>query len=324
MQKAAGTTNSAQQTAPALLDGPRQAAPQTVKAILLMCVAWAAFAGIDTSAKYLAQTYQLPTAQIIWSRFIGQFAAIVLVMGLASLPRLLRSTMPGLQLTRSILLLGSTAANFVAMQHLRLDQTTTILFLTPLTVALLAGPILGEWVGWRRMIAILVGFVGVLVAVRPGFGGMHWMAIFSFASMIAYAFFSLLTRYLAPHDPPEVTLFYSLMAGTFILAPVAIAQWMPVPDLTAALLLATIGLWAAIGHYLFIIAHRYAPAATIAPFVYIAILTHSLAGYLVFNDVPDQWTLGGAAIVVSSGLYLLHRERIRAREVAKTETVSGL
>jgi drug/metabolite transporter (DMT)-like permease len=295
-----------------------QIASQPLKAIGLMCLAWISFAGIDVSAKYLTTVYAVPVPQIVWARFLGQFAVIILVMGLAALPKLLASQKPGFQLIRSLLLLGSTLANFIALQYLRIDQTTTISFLTPLTVALLAGPFLGEWVGWRRVIAILVGFAGVLVAVRPGFTEVHPAFLVALGSMCCYALFSLLTRYLSPHDKPEVTLFYSMLAGTFLVAPFALAAWVTPPDRTAMILLMTIGIWGAIGHYLFIIAHKYAPAAVIAPFVYIALLSHSGAGYLVFDQVPDIWTLAGAAIVILSGLYIFHRERVRATAESKT------
>jgi drug/metabolite transporter (DMT)-like permease len=302
----------------ALVAKNQQVASQPLKAIGLMCLAWALFAGIDVSAKYLTTVSGLPMPQIVWSRFFGQFVVIILMMGLTSLPRLLASQKPMLQVGRSLLLLGSTIGNFIALKYLRMDQTTTIAFLNPLVVALLAGPLLGEWVGWRRMVAILVGFCGILVAVRPGFVEVHPAFLFAFASMSCYAVFSLLTRHLSPYDPTEVTLFYSLFAGTFLMAPFAWAAWVTPPDQMALLVLCTMGVWAGAGHYLFIVAHRYAPAAVIAPFVYIALLTHSGAGYLVFGHVPDAWTLAGAAIVIASGLYLIHRERVRAVGVAAT------
>jgi drug/metabolite transporter (DMT)-like permease len=324
MQKVAGIQSSPDASPPEPLagrkqmaSGKQQMANQPLKAIGLMCLAWVSFAGIDVSAKYLTTVYALPVPQIVWARFLGQFAAIILVMGLTALPGLLASHKPGFQLLRSVLLLGSTLANFIALQYLRVDQTTTISFLTPLTVALLAGPFLGEWVGWRRIVAILVGFSGVLVAVRPGFAEVHPAFLIALMSMGCYALFSLLTRYLSPHDKPEVTLFYSMLAGTFLVAPVALSVWVAPPDRTALILLCTIGIWGAVGHYLFIIAHKYAPAAVISPFVYIALLSHSGAAYLVFGHVPDVWTLAGAAIVIASGLYIIHRERVRAATESK-------
>ena len=126
-----------------------------------------------------------------------------------------------LQLVRSLLMVATTAFNFMALRYLRLDQTITIVFLAPLMVALLAGPLLGEWVGWRRLVAILVGFAGILIVVRPGVGGVHPAVIISLVGMLAYALFMLLTRYLAAFDPPLVTLFYSMFAGTIGAAPLA-------------------------------------------------------------------------------------------------------
>jgi drug/metabolite transporter (DMT)-like permease len=142
--------------------------------------------------------------------------------------------------------------------------------------------------------------------------------------MLCYAVFSIVTRYLAPFDRAEVTLFYSLLAGTLIVAPLAIADWVWPADWFIWTLLLSMGLYGGLGHYAFILAHRYAPASAVAPFLYISLLTHSTAGYLVFGQVPDQWTLAGAAIVILSGLYLLHRERTTARAAAVTITTEAL
>ena len=292
---------------------PSQAASRPLLAIGLMCIAWATFAGLDTTAKYLGTATDLPAAQVIWIRFLGQFLAMVTALGLIAVPRLVRTRKPAAQLVRSLLLLGSTAFNFFALRHLRLDQTTTIGFLTPLMVALLAGPFLGEWIGWRRAIAIAVGFAGILVAIRPGVAQVHPAVLLSLASMLCYAVFSLVTRHLAPFDRAEVTLFYSLLAGSVIMAPFALIEWVWPKSSLVWVLLLSMGFYAGVGHYLFIVAHRYAPASTIAPFLYISLITHSTAGYLVFGQVPDAWTLGGAAIVILSGLYLFQRERATQR-----------
>lgn len=291
-----------------------------LRAIGLMCVAWVLFAGLDTTAKYLGTKSGLPASQVIWMRFLGQFIAMVAALGLLAIPSLLRTHKFKAQIFRSFLMLGSTAFNFLALRHLRLDQTTTVGFLTPLTVALLAGPFLGEWIGWRRTVATMVGFTGILVAIRPGFGEVHYAFLFSLGSMLCYAVFSIVTRYLAPFDRTEVTLFYSMIAGTFVLAPFALADWIwPDGTLIWALLL-SMGVYGGLGHYLFILAHRHAPASTIAPFLYISLLTHSTLGFLVFGHVPDTWTLSGAGIVILSGLYLLQRERLTSRAAAVTIT----
>ena len=287
-----------------------------VRAIGLMCLAWFLFACLDTTAKYLGSATALPSPQVVWMRFLGQFLGMVAVLGLIAVPDLLRTHRLKTQIARSFLLLGSTSFNFLALKHLRLDQTTTVGFLTPLTVAVLAGPMLGEWIGWRRAIAILVGFGGILVAIRPGFADVHPAFLLSFASMLCYAIFSIVTRYLAAFDKAEVTLFYSLLAGTLMVAPFAIAEWEWPENAFIWVLLLSMGIYGGLGHYLFILAHRYAPASIIAPFLYISLMTHSTAGYLVFGQLPDGWTLAGAGIVIVSGLYLLQRERATSRAAA--------
>jgi drug/metabolite transporter (DMT)-like permease len=285
-----------------------------MRGIALMLVALALFSVLDTTAKYMASVVKLPVPQVVWLRFVSQFLLILMVMGIMALPQLLRTRRLKQQVARSVLMLVSTIMNFMALRHLRLDQTQTVYFLAPLVVALLAGPTLGEWVGWRRMVAILVGFCGILVVVRPGVAEFEPALIFALGSMIAYSLFMLLTRYLAIYDPPEVTLFYSLLAGTFVMAPLAIMEWQWPADWKIWLLLASMGFWGGLGHYIFIIAYRHAPASTLAPFIYLGLITHTAGGYLVFDQVPDAWTIAGAAIVISSGVYLVHRERTRYTE----------
>ncbi len=275
-----------------------------------MLVALALFSCLDTTAKYMASVAKLPVTQVVWLRFVSQFFLIAFVVGAVAVPRLLITRRPRQQLARSTLMLFSTLLNFLALRHLRLDQTQTIYFLAPFVVALMAGPFLGEWVGWRRMVAIAVGFSGILVVVRPGVAAFEPALILAFGSMLCYSGFMLLTRYLASYDPPEVTLFYSLLAGTFFMGPLALVDWeWPQGPLIWALLI-SMGFWGGLGHYIFIIAYRHAPASTLAPFIYLGLITHTAGGYFVFGQAPDRWTLAGAAIVVASGIYLLHRERV--------------
>jgi drug/metabolite transporter (DMT)-like permease len=302
---------------------PLQAKTNSVKAIALMCMAIAFFSAIDATAKYLIAVSQLPMSQVVWVRFLGQFVAIVVALGLVAMPSLLRTKKLWSQLFRSTMLLTSTLFNFLALKFLRLDQTTTINFLTPLCVALLAGPVLGEWIGWRRFFAILVGFSGILVAVRPGFTAFEPAIVFSLLCVASYAAFSLLTRYLAPYDSSEVTLFYSLLVGTYVMAPFAIIDWVWPQDALTWVLVVTLGFWGALGHYIFIVAHRYAPASTLAPFIYLSLITHSAAGFMIFGHVPDGWTLAGAAIIIASGLYIIRREQIRKREADAALTRPG-
>jgi drug/metabolite transporter (DMT)-like permease len=290
-----------------------------LKAIGLMCVAVALFSALDTSAKYLVTHAKLPMVQIVWARFLGQFLIMLTLLSALPLGALLRTRKLKLELLRSFLMVSTTACNFLALRHLRLDQTVSVAFLAPLIVALLAGPFLGEWVGWRRLIAIFTGFIGVLIVVHPGIGGLHPAFAIAFAGMLAYAFFMLLTRFLAAHDAPLVMLFYSILIGTFALAPFAIWQWEWPRTPSEWLLLACLGAFGGVGHYLFIHAYRLAPASSVAPFLYVQILTMVAFGFAVFGDVPDVWTLVGAAVIIASGIYLLHRERTLREEVAPTD-----
>jgi drug/metabolite transporter (DMT)-like permease len=294
-------------------DSPQESRDR-VRAIALMALAVTFFAGLDTTAKYLILRDGLSVSQIVWARFIGQFGlllALVPMFGVMSAKALFTTNRLGLQLLRSVLMVATTLFNFMALEFLRLDQTITIVFLAPLVVAALAGPILGEWVGWRRGLAILVGFAGVLIVVRPGFADVHPAVIYSLLAMLAYALFMLLTRHMAAFDPPLVTLFYSMFVGAAFGAPLAIAHWVPPPDALSWLLLCSLGILGGAGHYLFIHAYRLAPASAVAPFLYLQLLSMVAFGYYIFGDLPDAWTLAGSAVIVASGIYLFHRERLR-------------
>jgi drug/metabolite transporter (DMT)-like permease len=213
------------------------------------------------------------------------------------------------QILRSALMVVTTGFNFIALRYLQLDQTITIFFLTPLLVAALAGPLLGEWVGWHRILAIIAGFIGVLLVMHPGIGTVHWAMLLALIATLGYAFYNIATRYLAAFDPPAVTQTYTPLAGVLIVAPFALAGWHWPEDAFQWLLLASLGFWGGLGHWLLILAHRSAPAPILAPYIYLGLIWMSAAGFLVFGDVPTWWTLSGAVVVILSGLYLLARER---------------
>ncbi|MDA7949409.1 MAG: DMT family transporter [Hyphomicrobiaceae bacterium] len=280
-----------------------------ILAIALMCCAVTVFSTVDAAAKYLADDMSVPVLQVIWVRFLFHALLTVLIFGFVFRREVVRSNKPTHQFVRSLLVAVTTGFNFVAIKYLQLDQTVTIFFLTPLLVAALAGPILGEWVGWRRLLAIFTGFIGVLLVTRPGFGGIHWAVLYSFAATITYAFYSIHTRYMAAHDTPEVNLFYTAFAGALLGAPLGLAVWeWPGDALTWGLFL-WLGLTGMVGHWLLILSFKYAPAPVVAPFIYVSLLSMIGLGYVVFGDVPTLWTLAGGAVVIGSGLYLLYRER---------------
>lgn len=278
-------------------------------AIGLMCAAVSLFALLDAIAKYLVSTRGLPVIEVVWMRFVSNALLTFAIVSPMAITRIVRTAKPGHQALRSLFMLGATIFNFAAVKYLQLDQTVTIFFLTPLMVAALAGPLLGEWVGWRRLMAILSGFFGVLLVTRPGFGGIHWAVGFSFCATLSYALYNISTRYLASHDPTEVTLFYSPLAGLLLTMPFALMDWVWPSDLFTWLLLFSLGLLGGAGHWLLILAHRSAPAPVLSPFVYVGLMWMIILGYFMFGDIPSPWTLAGGAVVILSGLYLLSRER---------------
>src|SRR5215470_9123580 len=185
--------------------------------IALMCGAVACFALLDTTAKYL--NLYMSTLQVVWARYTGAFLFPFIVSNPWTRPGLTRTKRPLLQLVRSMLLLASTLCNFAALRYLQLDEAIALIFSTPFFVAALSGPILGEWVRWRRWTAIGVGFLGVLAVVRPGVGTFHPAALFLLACALLYATYSIMTRILARTDSNATTLFYSNIVGAVALIP---------------------------------------------------------------------------------------------------------
>jgi drug/metabolite transporter (DMT)-like permease len=275
----------------------------------LMCGAVACFAVLDTGAKYLAT--QMDVLQVVWVRYTAAFLLTLAVFNPVRTPALMVTSRRWLQVGRALLLLGSTTSNFLALQYLQLDQALAITFSAPFLVAVLSGPLLGEWVGWRRWAAIGVGFAGVLLVTRPGFGGIHPAALLCFANAICIALYGITTRILARTDSNQTTLFYSNAVGAALMLPILPFVWTNPGSLVHVLLMLMVGAMGGLGHYFLIAGHRRAPASLLAPFMYSQIAWAMILGYLVFGDVPNAWTLAGAALAVGSGLYILHRERLR-------------
>lgn len=277
-----------------------------LRGIALMIGAFATFTLVDAAAKFMAEF--LATPQIIFARY---WIALLFTLAFFLPGRgrgLIRTSKPGLQVLRGLLLLLTTMLNFTALRFLQLAETATIMFAIPLFVCALSVPLLGERVGPRRWSAVIIGFIGVLIVIRPGLGALHWAAFISLSAALSAALFQLLTRRAAAHDRAETTLFYSTAVGSVLILPAAPFGWTPPDGLGVALMLA-IGFFGAFGHYLLIRAHHLAPAPVLAPFSYSQIIWMVGLGYLVFGDIPDAWTILGGAVVIGSGLYLWHRER---------------
>jgi drug/metabolite transporter (DMT)-like permease len=280
---------------------------QRLTGIALMCGAVASFGVMDTMAKYL--NLHMNTVEVVWARYTGAFVIPFMLSNPWTRPDLMTTPRLGLQIGRSVLLLLSTLCNFLALRYLQLDQAVALIFSTPCFVAALSGPILGEWVRWKRWTAIGVGFLGVLVVTRPGPSSFQPAALLSIGAALCYALYSITTRMLARTDSNETTLFYSNIVGAVAMLPALPFVWTTPTDPLLIVLMVSSGAVASFGHYLLIAAHRLAPAAVLSPFIYSEIVLVTALGFLVFGDVPSRWTIAGAAIVIASGLYILHRER---------------
>ena len=278
----------------------------------LMCLALLCFSGLDATAKWVNRS--VDPLVTVWARYVSAAALTFIFINPWTKPGAVATRRLPLQLARSFLLFLSTICNFVALQYLQLVEALSIVFSTPLIVTLLAGPILGERIGMQRLIAVCVGFIGVLVVARPGLGTMHPAALLSLTGAVAYAFYGITTRMLASTDSSATTIIYSSLAGIVLMTPLLPWVWTtPSSPLTWALLMMT-GFFGAVGHWLLVLAYARAPAVILSPFIYSQIVWMLALGYIVFGDWPDPWTFAGAGIVIASGLYLLYREQVKSRE----------
>jgi drug/metabolite transporter (DMT)-like permease len=212
---------------------------------------------------------------------------------------------------RALMFMAMTGINFWALQYLQLTVTASIFFSVPIMIALASAPRLGEKLDAGRWLAILAGFAGVLVIVRPGSAEFHPAMLAAVVNAILYAAFLLMTRRLAAYDSPETIQYLPAVGAALGLTPFALAAWESPSgwlEWTVACLLGVLG---GFGHYLLALAHRYAPSSVIAPFLYQQVIYMALFGYLVFGDVPSPAVWLGAAIVIASGLYLFYREKNR-------------
>jgi len=273
----------------------------------LISLCYVLFALLDGSAKWLVQS--LPVIIVVWLRFLTQaLLAAALLFPLRG-RALVRTRHLRWHVVRGLMFCAMTGGNFWALQYLQLTVTASIFFTVPILIALMSAPLLGERMDAKRWAAILVGFAGVLFIVRPGSAAFHPAMLLSMGNAVLYAGFNLMTRKLAAYDSPETIQFLPAVVASVVLTPFALAAWRSPPGAFEWFVLCMMGVFGGTGHYLLALAHRYAPASTLAPFLYQQILYMALFGYLVFGSVPDAAVWVGAAIVVSSGLYLFARER---------------
>ena len=275
----------------------------------LMSVTYVLFTLLDGSAKWLVGS--MPVIVVVWLRFATHavFASALLlpVRGRA----LVQTSHLRWHLLRALMFVAMTGINFWALQYLQLAVTSSIFFAVPIVIALLAAPLLGERLDAARWGAILAGFAGVLLIVRPGSAEFHPAMLLSICNAFLYALFNLMTRHLAAYDPPETIQYLPAVGAAIVLAPFALAAWESPDGWLEWSVACLLGVFGGLGHYLLALAHRYAPATVLAPFLYQQVIYMAVFGYLVFGDVPSGAVWTGAVIVVASGLYLFARERAR-------------
>ena len=272
------------------------------------------FVCVHATGKYLLTRY--PLIQVVWGRYIFHLILALIILA-PRLMHIIRSGNLKLQLLRSGFMLGSTTFYFTGVQFLPLTEANAINFLTPVLVVILAQPILGERVGLQRWIGVAIGFAGAVIITRPGSGLMDLAAGILMLSALCNACYQLSTRRLGAIDDPLTTLLYTALVGS-IGASLAVPFTFEPMDGEGWLLMMLIGAFALIGHFALIKAYRLAPAPTIAPFGYSILLWSVVFGYLVFEQLPDVWTVLGAGIIVVGGIIILRAPAaVRPTEAAK-------
>jgi drug/metabolite transporter (DMT)-like permease len=274
----------------------------------LMCVALALFTSIDTSAKWLILS-GLPVLQVVFVRYAGHFLASALVFipreGLSAF----RSHAPRLQLLRAFFLLASTVFNFAALKYLPITVTTAIYFSSPIIITILSVLFLGERIGGRRVVAILVGFAGVMVVVQPWGAAFHPAMFFSLGGLLCASSYFVLTRRLAGVESNSTSQLWASGLATLALAPFGLAGWVWPVAAADWFALVMIGIFGAAGHGIAVAAHRFADASSLAPMTYIQVIYATASGFFIFGNLPTWATALGTAIIIASGVYIWKRER---------------
>jgi drug/metabolite transporter (DMT)-like permease len=285
--------------------------PHAVRGIGLMLLATGCFGCLDTMSKFLVAHY--PASALVWLRYVMQ----TLVMMAIFLPRmglgLVRTSSPGLQLLRGLMLVFSSVVFVLALRHMQIAEVASIVFLAPIIVALAGGPLLGERVAARTWLALAGGFSGVLLIIRPGGDAFTWWALLPLSCAFLFAGYQILTRKLAGRDDPITTLFLPGLLACIVVPPVFPGAFtVPTVPLHAALLVA-VGILGGVGHFLLIRAHALAPATLLSPFGYSQLIVILVLGFLVFGEFPDALGLTGIVLIAASGLGLILASRRTAR-----------
>ena len=289
------------------------AAPnRTLLGILSMLVASSLFPVMNGLVQILSARYS--TEQIVWARAASHVVFILALFAPTYGAALVRTGTLKWQIVRSGVHLASMICFFTGVKYLPLAKASSISFLAPFFVAVLAWPILGERMTPGRMGAVIVAMLGALIVIRPGSEVFHWASLFMLGSAFCYGLYQILTRRVARHDSAETSAVYSALVGTVVMSIVAPFVWVSVAGWTDAALLFSLGIIGGLGHYFVARAMTYAPASIIAPFGYWQLVGAVIVGYLISGYLPDAFTWIGAGVIVSAGVYIAWCET-RARPV---------
>ncbi len=271
-----------------------------------MCTASTLFPIMNGLVQVLSTRYD--TEQLVWARQSSHLVFLLALFGPSLGWSLVRTSQLKWQILRSVVLLVSTLCFFSGVKFLPLAKAASISFMGPFFVALMAWPMLGERISLHRLIAIIFGFMGVLVIIRPGTEVFQWASLLILASAICYAFYQILTRFVGGHDRPETSAVFSALVGTLVLSLHVPFVWMPILSWTDGALMCSLGILGGLGHYCVARALIYVQANIAAPFVYWQLVGSVIVGYMVSSYIPDHYTWLGAAIIIAAGLYIGWRE----------------
>jgi Predicted permeases len=278
-----------------------------MKAITFNLLLWVMLPIMDGFAKHLSA--DLPVLQITWARYFFTVAFTFPIMCLFFRKNLVWTDKPKLQFIRGLILLSANICFFYAISIISLAKALTLAFVAPLIVTALSPVFLGEKVGLRRWSAVIIGFIGSLVVIRPGFVEINLASIAALGTGVMYGFYLIITRKLSTSDNPLLTLLLTGVVGAVIISFVMPFVWVK-PTLNQWSIMAAIGIFACIGHLFLILSLKYADASKLAPLSYFEIITNIIIGYYFFNDFPDNWTFLGLFIIVLSGIYISRRENL--------------
>ena len=278
-----------------------------MKAIIFNLLAWVMLPIMDGFAKYLSA--ELPVLQITWARYFFTVVFIFPLMLFFFKKYLVWTDKPKLQLIRGLILLTANISFFYSISVISLPKALTLAFVAPLVVTAFSPFFLGESVGYRRWAAVIIGFIGSLVVIRPGFLEINLASLAALGTGIMYGFYLIITRKLSTSDNPLLTLLLTGVVGAIIATTFMPFVWVS-PTFNQWSIMAAIGLFACIGHLFIILSLKYADASKLAPFSYFEIVTNIIIAYYFFGDFPDNWTFLGLFIIVFSGIYISRRENI--------------